>query len=164
MRNKVVVAVLLIAAVAAGGFFYNKYRVAPEINFDALVLQDMQGHEVKLKELNAQKVFVNFFGTWCGPCMAEMPSLGSAADKLKDKGYLFVIISDEPIERLKAFAERAEDLPLLLLRSEKRFADMGIYSIPVSYLLDKNGRVLLKKSGSVDWAGEEALKEIQAAI
>ncbi|MFN8287418.1 MAG: TlpA disulfide reductase family protein [Chitinophagales bacterium] len=161
MKNKLLIGLLLVIGALTGLYFYNKYNVAPRIKFNTVALTDLKGQPVQLADFKAKRIFVNFFGTWCGPCMAEMPSILRAYEKLHDKGFVFLIVSDEPLNRLQQLAEANPGLPLVLLHSAKRFSEMDIYSIPVSYVLNAESEILYKKSGSEQWDSEAMLAELE---
>ena len=163
MKNKGLVVLLLVVGLLAGGYFYNKYHVAPRIKFSTVDITDLKDNSVKLSDFKANRIFINFFGTWCGPCMAEMPAIIRAYEKLHDKGFVFLIVSDEPISRLQLFANANPELPLVLLHSSKHFTDLGIYSVPATYLLNAEGEILYKKSGTEEWDSETVIAELQKA-
>lgn len=158
MRNRIVNIVLVVALATGGVFLYNKYRVAPKVKFTTLQLTDLQGRAVELSQYNRGRLFVNFFATWCGPCVAELPSLNDAQQQLQGKTD-FVIISDEPIERLQAFQKRT-GYSLTLLHSNTPLSSIDIYTIPTSYLINDKEEILLKHVGEENWAAEEWLKRL----
>src|SRR3954465_7527359 len=79
---------------------------------------DLQGVPFKLSEHRGQVVLINFFATWCAPCLIEMPHLRRIYDTNKDKGFLLVIVSAEGISaqaEVKAFGLRHQlNFPLIL--------------------------------------------------
>ncbi len=158
MRNKLVNTVLVLALIAGAGFLYNKYRVAPKVKFATLSITDLSGQPITLSEFQHERLFVNFFATWCPPCVAELPSLEIAQQQLKGKTD-FVIISDEPLERLRAFQQRT-GYALTFLHSNTPLSSLDIYTIPTSYLLNKNQEILMKHVGEENWSSEEWLKKL----
>lgn len=141
------VVLLLIAAVSV----YYKYRVAPEIDFAQLQLTDLYGKEVSLQSYAGEKTFVGFFATWCGPCVNEIHKLEMAKKELKQKGVEFILISDEPIERLQMF-DLNWTIRVTILHSKKPLKQLGIYTIPANYVLDKELKVEQKV---IDGSGEK---------
>lgn len=158
MRNKVVNTVLVLALLAGAGFLYNKYRVAPKVKFSVLSLTNLSGQPVALSGFKTERLFVNFFATWCPPCVAELPSLEMAQQKLKGKTD-FIIISDEPIDKLRAFQQRT-GYALTFLHSNTPLSSLDIHTIPTSYLLNKNQEILMKHVGEENWSSEEWLKKL----
>lgn len=148
MKVKVLVILLLIAGVAVGGYLYNKYRIAPSVEFSALDINDLNGNPVPMSNLKGKKVFVNFFGTWCGPCLKEFPILERTQDLLANDDYVFVCVSDEPTARLRAFRQRV-NARILVLHSNRKLKDMGINTIPTNYVLNTEGKVAFKQVGEI---------------
>ncbi len=158
MRNRIVNIVLVVALTTGGIFLYNKYRVAPKVKFADLSLTDLNGQAVPLQQYNNGRLFINFFATWCGPCVAELPSLENAQQQLKGKTN-FVIISDEPIARLQAFQKRT-GYSLTFLHSNSPLSSIDINTIPTSYLINEKQEILLKHVGEENWASEEWVKKL----
>ncbi|MBK8657964.1 MAG: TlpA family protein disulfide reductase [Bacteroidetes bacterium] len=157
-RNRLVNIVLVVALTTGGLFLYNKYRVAPPVQFAALSLTDLQGQPVALNQYAQKRLFVNFFATWCGPCVAELPSLQQAQKMLKGQTG-FVIISDEPLERLRSFQQR-NGYSLTFLHSNTPLSSIDIHTIPTSYLLNSRQEILMKHVGEEEWSSEEWLKKL----
>ena len=163
MKNKLVIAAVLIIGLLAAAFFFSRYHVAPSVNFSNLQLTDLNNKPVKLDDLKGKKVFINFFATWCGPCVREMPSLQNAQTKLQADNFVFVCISDEPVVRLQSFVDRTQT-KLLILHSVENMHGHNIYTIPTSYLLNADGKVVFKKTGESDWGDEASITELKKAI
>jgi thiol-disulfide isomerase/thioredoxin len=108
-----------------------------EIKFKAL-----DGREVDLQAMKGKVVLIDFWATWCGPCMAELPNVKAGYEKLHAKGFEIVGIS---FDREQAALERVvarEKMPWpqYFPEGENRFADeFGIESIPTMWLVDRKG-------------------------
>jgi len=162
MKNKGIIAAFLVIGLLAAGYLFSKYRIAPAMDFSKLELIDLSGKPVGLDDYKGKKVFLNFFATWCGPCVREFPSLTNAQMALQNDNFVFICISDEPIERLQSFAERM-GTKLLILHSAENMHEHKIFTIPTSYLLNPNGRVVFKKVGEQDWGDEASVTELRRA-
>lgn len=160
MKNKFIFLVGIVIAILVAGFFYNKYRVAPKVKFETLKLTDLNGNKISLDSFQGQKMFINFFATWCGPCIKEVPSLLSAQQILAKENFRFVLISDEPIERLKHFQEQT-GTRVPILHSEKKLLEYKIYTIPTSYVLNSNHEIVFKKTGEEDWASDAVIQNLK---
>jgi len=124
---------------------------------------DTRGEPVNLAALRGNVVLIDFWATWCGPCMAEKPNVKAAYEAFKDQGFEIVGISLDRSKRdLTAYLEREniswpnlfdQEQPLSL--AEK----FSIDSIPAFFLIDRNGRV-----ASVNPRGPQLHREIERLL
>lgn len=161
MRNKVIIALTLVVLLGVGGFFYNKYRVAPALTFEPLALTDLNGNKFQLRD-DAHKVYVvNFMATWCGPCMRELPALAYVAHYFGPRGWKFVCVSDETPERLSRLAQTYANENLVFVRSEKKLSDLHIYTVPTTYILNRQLETAYKTTNGENWMSEEMVHRLQ---
>lgn len=110
-------------------------------------LEDMRGNRVNFTQMENQVVFLNFWATWCPPCIAEMPDIHSLYKEKKDE-VIFVMISlDQDEEKAHQFIEKKEfEFPVYFLRSTlpKVFET---HSIPTTYVIDKEGMIRIENHG-----------------
>lgn len=126
------------------------------MDLQALSLTDLDGNPVSMEQYAGKRIFLNFWATWCGPCLAEMPSMEKARQELQDQGYVFVLISDEHPETLKAFRDR-RGFGFDYLRLPGSIKTAGIFSIPQTYLLNTKGQVVQAITGATNWESQESL-------
>ena len=159
--NKIIAGVLLVAALLFGFYLYHKYRVAPQIKFADLELTDLSGKPVKLDDYKGKKLFVNFFATWCGPCVGEMNGLDNAAEILASNDFVFISVSDEPVERLSAFSNRINAQHILILHTAKKLHDLKVFTVPTNYVVNNNGKVVFEKTGVENWTDPKVLEQLR---
>jgi len=165
MFSRLVLSSVLVAAVSAAATGPAAAADAPQ--FGALSLKTLDGGAVSLQQLRGKVVLLNFWATWCKPCVAEMPVLASLAKKYHARGFLVVAASvDEPgsEEEIGRFAGK---LPVgMQVWVGATLQDMGRLqvgsSLPVSILIDGEGRAVGARQGAIeegllDSAIEEAL-------
>ncbi|MEX0362733.1 MAG: TlpA family protein disulfide reductase, partial [Allomuricauda sp.] len=102
-------------------------------------------------------VLVNFWATWCPPCVAELPSMDRLHAAYKDK-VVFAFVANDKKEKVQSFLARREfDLPVYFETS--RTPDLLVSrSIPATFILDKSGAIVVREIGAVQWDSEETMK------
>jgi thiol-disulfide isomerase/thioredoxin len=139
MGSKLKYIIFFVLAGLVALFFYNKYRVAPTVDLNKLELFYADGQQVKWENFKGKKTIVSFSASWCGNCRHELKAL----NKIKESSFPdveIIVISDENIETVGAWAEQLK-YPFTFLKMNRTFPDIGINSIPVTYIINKNGEV-----------------------
>jgi peroxiredoxin len=128
-------------------------RPAPEFS-----VQD-SGRMVALKDLRGKVVVLNFWATWCPPCVDELPSLVAMQAQMKDKVTVFAVSVDEDEEAYRQFlVEHKVDLLTVRDPSKKSSLMYGTVKYPESYIIDASGVVRRKYVGPVDWTQPAVLE------
>ena len=113
-------------------------------------------------DLRNTVVILNFWATWCSPCVAEMPELQALHKKYGDR-VAFVLVTNEKPEVVEAFMEKNEYvMPVFYLASEAP-ATLSFNAFPTTFIISKDGRVVSKKTGAANWnskATEKILEEL----
>ena len=119
-------------------------------------LQDSQ-NTVTLSQLRGQVVVLNFWATWCAPCMEEMPSLVEMQRRMKDKGVIVFALSVDADENTYRQFVKNHGVNLLTARDpDRRVSGLyGSFKFPESYVLDRTGIMRRKFAGPVDWTQPE---------
>ena len=104
----------------------------------ALVLGNPAGQPVDLAQLRGKVVLVNFWATWCAPCVEEMPALARLRARLGPRGFEVLAVNQgEMPARVTAFAERAGlDLPVVLDREKSVSKDWKVRALPTTFVVD----------------------------
>lgn len=131
-----------------------------------LVLPDLDGQERGLDELRGKVVLVNFWASWCTPCLEEMPSIQRLGDALREKPFIVVGVNVGEAElRVKAIARRLGiAFPVLLDRDSAVFERWGATVLPTTYLLDGAGVVRYVGRGPLEWDSNEILDLIDGLV
>ncbi|MCH2275722.1 MULTISPECIES: TlpA disulfide reductase family protein [Thalassospira] len=130
---------------------------------------DRRNHPTDISAYRGKVVLVNFWASWCLPCMAEMPSLDRLANDHSNDDLAIIPISIDEDGLLAAipFYRRLglENLDLFVDpngetaysdRDNPRDAEFALYGLPITYALDRDGRILGYISGLVDWRSDDA--------
>jgi thiol-disulfide isomerase/thioredoxin len=133
-----------------------KFSTPPSIDFKEIELIDASGKRVSLDAYKGKPLVINFWATWCGPCMQEIPDFDLVQSKYEGSVKFLMVYDESSLANIQGFFKKY-NYHLTFLQSQKGFKQMGIYSIPTTYFLDKNGDVVDSKSGSLDVNSLEAM-------
>ena len=113
---------------------------------------------VTLSQLRGKPVLLNFWASWCAPCVEEMPSLLQLQKQMGDKATVLAISLDSDDSAYKQFV-RDHNVDLLTVRDPKQISNTlyGTFKFPETYVIDKNGVIRRKFIGAVDWTNPEIL-------
>ena len=118
--------------------------IAPRkgVQVSDIKLKDLDGRKVHLSTLKGKVVLLNFWATWCVTCAAEMRALQNLHDQLSSQGFTVAAVAlDQDPAKLKRFArEHKLNIPLLYDAYGEAARAFSVYSIPLTYLLDRKGR------------------------
>ena len=157
---RLILALAVLAAILGGIAQHWQQAPAVESNESALVgqplpavtLLDLKGQRHALSDYRGRRVLLNFWASWCGPCLEEMPALNRAQKKFGDQGTIVLgIAMDEP-DRVRAFlANHPVSYPILLGQMDAPSTSLQLGDqreiLPFNVLIDANGRIIATHSG-----------------
>ncbi|MGZ4078152.1 MAG: TlpA disulfide reductase family protein, partial [Bacteroidia bacterium] len=91
--KKIIPVLLILIAIAIGGWFYKAYKTVPALPAYENDLTDEQGHVVKLSDLKGKYVLISYFQTWCGDCIKELPTIDALQMKLGKEKLRVLMVS-----------------------------------------------------------------------
>jgi cytochrome c biogenesis protein CcmG, thiol:disulfide interchange protein DsbE len=143
----------LIALLAYGFFRDARYIPSPLVGRQApdFSVTLFSGEKVKLADLRGKVVFVNFWASWCPPCIAEAKNLEATWQRLKDQDVVFVGIEIQDTEANgRAFLkEYGVTYPNAVDASGRIAIDYGVWGVPESFFIDPDGRIVYKHVGGI---------------
>lgn len=185
-RNRGVRALIVVGLLVAGAATYTLIRLdvsgggpgsVPLVSFPAATeitplgtvdpdwsMQSLDGHRVSFAELRGKTVFVNFWATWCLPCVAEMPSIQALYESLADEGIAFVAISEEPASTVAEFVEENGYTFPIYTTEDSAPAVFETNRLPATFIVNSQGEVVFRYVGMADWNTEECrriLREVR---
>jgi len=115
------------------------------------MLPTLNGGDFHLGDYKGKPVLINFFASWCLPCREEMPALEKITHEYAPKGVVFLGIAvDDTEEKMKAFiAKYGVTFPVGLDKTGEIQKSFGLYGIPTTYFIDKQGVINYSHSGAV---------------
>lgn len=159
----------LDVAVAAEQATVNDYKLkqlAKPLSAPDFALPDMDGKAHTLKQYRGKVVLVNFWGTWCPPCIREMPSLEKLYQKLKGEPFAMLAINQwEDEERVFEFMGQLKTIPtfsILFDADSKISAAYGVQGLPSSFIIDKQGRIVYRATGGRDFNHPEIERTVRS--
>jgi len=188
--KKPVIAVAIIAVVAAVAYFglsrtdqggeitanlaatapisgsVQNFTILPEpVPAPAIAFETETGEAVTMADLEGGLVLVNFWATFCGPCIRELPSLEALAAEFADDGLTVALLSQDHAgwEQINVYLTRLNiSTPDSYLDVAKKFAGaLGVSSLPVTALIDTNGNIVGAVTGPAEWDTPEAFALIR---
>lgn len=114
-----------------------------------LQLADLNNQVVRLEDYKGKTVFINFWATWCKPCIEEMPSIEKAQAKMSDKEIVFFFASGESIEEIKEF-QKNHDYKFNYVHLEKE-AQLNLQALPTTFIINSKGILVFSEMGSRNW-------------
>ena len=129
-------------------------------------IQDVSGKVQSLMDMRGDITLISFWASWCGPCRVELPTLSILHQKLKDKGLriLAINVDDKTVtqEELNRFWQTMNlPFPFFLDFEKQASKAFNIQSLPIHFILNHNGEVIVTANGANDWSHPRNVQMIQ---
>ena len=134
----------------------------------ALTFEDSEGMSLGLADFRGKVVLLNIWATWCGPCRKEMPTLDRLQSRLGGRDFQVVALSVDRggTEDVEEFYREVgvKNLAIYLDSSADAAGALGIFGIPTTLLIDREGREIGRLVGPAEWDSPEALALIEPVL
>jgi thiol-disulfide isomerase/thioredoxin len=153
-------------------FFSRLVAMSPSevADVETIVLKDyhwdltsLDGKEVDFSQSEGRVALVNLWATWCPPCVAEMPSLQKLYDLYGDKVDFYFVSSEAPEMLRKFLKKKGYNFPVYIETSRPP-SELQTKSIPRTFLISKEGKIVIDESGAADWNSESVEKLIDKLV
>lgn len=146
-----IIVVLLLGIVGCNGTDKDKpvVTVGTEQQIYKIRLKDLDEQIINLQKYKGKTIFINFWATWCRPCIEEMPSIEKAQHILRNEEVVFLLASGESAEEINAF-RNTHDYKFNYIRIENS-EELGIQVLPTTYIFNSEGELVFSESGSRKW-------------
>ena len=138
------------------------------IDFESNMLQfsDLDNNIFTIQDFKGKNLFINYWATWCNPCLAEMPYMAELYDNYQNQDDLiFLYLSREKLDTIKNYIPKDESLQNLpiykIVTDDEFFATSGI---PTTFIVNSKGEVVVKDVGSAFWNDESVFKFLDQLI
>ncbi|MEE2805334.1 MAG: TlpA disulfide reductase family protein [Pseudomonadota bacterium] len=132
-----------------------------------LVLEDLAGKQHALVDYRGQVVVVNFWATWCPPCIEELPGLEEAFQQYRAQGLVVLAITTEQKEAVTSFLGglgRELTFPILIDRRGHTASEWKVRGLPTTFVVDRTGDVYWHAEGQRDFAAGEVNDMLRRAL
>jgi len=138
------------------------------IDFESNMLQfsDLDNNIFTIQDFKGKNLFINYWATWCNPCLAEMPYMAELYENYQNQDDLiFLYLSREKLDTIKNYIPKDESLQNLpiykIVTDDEFFATSGI---PTTFIVNSKGEVVVKDVGSAFWNDESVFKFLDQLI
>lgn len=129
-----------------------------------LTMKDLDGKEFKLSDQKGKVLLLNFWATWCPPCVAEIPDIVKVYNEQKHRGLVIVgVVTEDSIDQVRPFAqEKNMTYPITLMTPEVEDAYGPLIGLPTSVLIARDGSVCKRHFGPI--SKEQLEKELKPLL
>ena len=162
--------VLILLLLNRSRSHYESAKIVPEgvgLPSPDFTLSDLNGKMVSLSNYRGKVVLLNIWATWCSSCVDEMPSMENLYQKLKDKDFEILAVSIDSLgaEVVAPFMEKYKlTFPALIDPEGTLRIAYRITGVPESFIIDKNGKLVKKIIGPLDWTSPGVLRYFHVLI
>lgn len=133
-----------------------------------LTFKTLEGAEVRLSDLRGKIVILNFWASWCNPCVEEFPSMLKLVEEMKGEVVVVAVSGDDVRQDIETFT-KAMGLPkpnFTVTWDEKKEAmqTFGVEKLPESFLIAKDGKLIRKVLGIENWSSPSAIEYFQHLV
>ena len=129
-----------------------------ELKPSMIRLATMNGQSVNMDLYKGKTIFINFWATWCKPCLQEMPSIQRAKEMMKNEDIVFLFASDETAEQIEGF-KSVHDYDFNYVRAEN-LEELNIMALPTTFIFDKKGKLVFSEMGYKKWDDKKNIEMI----
>ena len=131
------------------------------IDFESnmLLFNDLEGNEFSLRNFENKVLFINYWATWCNPCLAEMPNMAELYNQYKENdNIVFLYLSKEDADTIIDYIPKDDSLGQLpiykVVTDDDLFSTRGI---PTTFIVNRNGEIVIKDVGSAVWIDQSVI-------
>ncbi len=161
--------VTALVILLAGALWYQQYLARVRAGFPApdFALPDLGGNLRRLSDFRGKVVLLNVWATWCAPCREEMPSMEQLHRALRNEEFAILAVSQDQ-DGARAVAPFVEEFgitfPVLIDPRGEVARKFGVTGYPETFIIDKDGKVLIHHIGYQNWADPSVQKMLRDLV
>jgi len=161
MSDRLIIGILVLLITAQCSNYKTSDKSDSETSFGSEIqLSDLNGRGIDLSDYKGKIVILNVWATWCKPCIKELPSMKVLQSNLDPDEFALLFASDEDVNKINQFIDKnSYELNFISLLSPPE--SLGIFSLPTTFIVGKEGELLMTETGSKDWGSVESIEEIK---
>lgn len=132
-----------------------------EVSIAKSSFEDLDGNPIELSDFKGKRVLLNYWATWCRPCIEEMPAMLRAQEVLANENYVFLLASDQSIDKIKAFKDKKK-FDFTFLKFNGSLTDMNINALPATFIYNESGKFMNRVDGATEWDSPKILDKLKA--
>jgi len=140
---------LVAAGLAMGYFYYQRYRIAPDLEFQKFQGKTLNGLRWTPQTGGRNYHVFQFFATWCVDCRRELPQWAKLESERNQRNIGLTFFTDEDATLITPFA-KAQKGGMDWVVLDRPFRDFGIYSLPTLYVFDTHGKLVFRHAGPME--------------
>ncbi|MEK6783449.1 MAG: TlpA disulfide reductase family protein [Bacteroidota bacterium] len=140
---------IILASCSAGTKDQSISRKTSESDISKVKLKELNDQEIDLDQFKGKIVFINFWATWCKPCLQEMPSIERTQTQLANENVVFLMASNEEVDQIETFIKK-HNYTFHYVHLEN-MEDLNIQALPTTYIFDAEGKLKFSETGSRKW-------------
>ena len=160
--KKILLLLLLGLSLSIGAAHLKPY--SGSIKDPVISLKDLNGTTHTLAQYRGKVVLVQFWATYCPPCVKEMPSMNKLQDKLAEAGVPFKILAIDMAEtkaEVDAFVKKIKpEFTILMDETGSSIGQWNVFAAPSNFIINKQGKIAYTLFGGVEWDSEEIIEKI----
>ena len=134
-----------------------------KVSYSSWELRDLNGVTLNFEDTKGKVVFVNLWATWCPPCIAEFQSIQDLYDDYNES-VMFLLVSNESPEVIRKFLDKKGYHIQVFNPISRAPDDLSSKSIPRTFIIDKEGYVVIDKSGAANWNSDKVREQLDKLL
>lgn len=156
-KNRIIRIAIYTAVLLIGFFLLKRNKTAPEMEFSSLQFIDLQKEKSVISDFYGAPVLLNFWQTWCGPCIKELPLFNNMVENWE--GLTIIVVTHEDFSKWEKYVDKYPNLHFVQM--QQTMAEFGVSNFPTTYLLDNYGETVYSKVGMRDWNSNTTILELK---